>query len=80
MLLATLRPTDRLVATAASVRILLPVGGREGVESMLRRIATVTELPAGTVVRSIVVMDGEAAMDAFDRLKRGDTHDLPAMG
>lgn len=80
VLLPTLRPSDRLVATAASVRILLPAGGREGVESMLRRIVAVTELPAGTVVRSVVVTDGEPAMGAFDRLKRGDTHDLPGLG
>lgn len=80
VLLPTLRPTDRLLATAASVRILLPMGGQEGVESMLRRIVAVTELPAGAVVRSIVVTDGEAAMDAFDRLKGADHHDLPARG
>lgn len=77
-LLPALRGTDRLLATAAAVRILLPAGGEEGITSMLRRIAAVVELPTGTVLRSIVVSDGEAPMDAFDRLKRSEANEVAA--
>lgn len=79
LLLPVLRGTDRLFASAAAVRILLPGGGTLGVTSLLRRIRTITELPAGTKVGSVVVRAGEDAMDAFDRLKQApDPPDEPA--
>lgn len=79
LLLPALRGTDRLLASAAAVRILLPGGGTLGVTSLLRRIRTITELPAGTKVGSVVVRAGEDPMDAFDRLKQApDPPDEPA--
>lgn len=72
-----MRSADRLLATARTVRVLLIAGGREGRDSLLARLRDVSALPAGAVVRSVIVSDGETPLDAFDRLKaQGELHDL----
>lgn len=64
-----LRETDRLVASASSVRIFLPGGEQTGIQSFLARLDQVGGLPAGATVRSIVVAPEEPPSAAFDRLK-----------
>jgi hypothetical protein len=72
-----MRGTDRLVASLSTVRVFLPGGGEEGVQSFLRRLREAALVPSGTVLRSIVVRDGEAGSDAFDRLKaHGEAHSV----
>jgi DNA-binding NarL/FixJ family response regulator len=76
-LLELMRGTDRLVASLSTVRVFLPGGGEEGVQSFLRRLREAALVPSGTVLRSIVVRDGEAGSDAFDRLKaHGEAHSV----
>jgi len=64
-----LRETDRLVASASSVRIFLPGGEQTGIQSFLARLDQVGGLPEGATVRSIVVAPEEPPSAAFDRLK-----------
>ena len=64
-----LRETDRLVASASSVRIFLPGGEQSGIQSFLARLDQVGGLPEGATVRSIVVAPEEPPSAAFDRLK-----------
>jgi len=64
-----LRDTDRLVASASSVRIFLPGAEQTGIQSFLARLDQVGGLPEGATVRSIVVAPEELPSDAFDRLK-----------
>jgi len=76
--LDVLRSTDRLLAGSTTLRVFLVSGGEEGVRSFLRRLVDAVVLPAGSVVRSIVVAEGEPAVDAFERLKReGEIQPLP---
>jgi len=65
-----MRATDRLVASASSVRIFLPGGAQDGIQSLLARLDQVGGLPEGATVRSIVVAPEELPADAFDRLKQ----------
>jgi CheY-like chemotaxis protein len=65
-----LRTTDRLVASASSVRIFLPGADQTGIQSFLARLDEVGGLPDGTTVRSIVVAPEEPPSAAFDRLKQ----------
>ena len=63
------RSTDRLVASRSSVRVYLPDGGPQGIESVLDRLARADVVPPGARVHSIVVEPGEGATEAFERLK-----------
>jgi chemotaxis response regulator CheB len=73
-----LRSTDRLLASATAVRLLLPAGGEAGIASVLRRIAEVASLPSDTKLGSVVVDEGEEGAAAFDRLRHAPTsHSLP---
>lgn len=65
-----LRDTDRLVASASSVRIFLPGADQTGIQSFLARLDDVGGLPEGATVRSIVVHPEELPSAAFDRLKQ----------
>lgn len=65
-----MRDTDRLLASATSVRVFLPGSGAEGVESFLRRVDGSGTLPPGARLRSLVIGAGETPTDAFERLKR----------
>jgi CheY-like chemotaxis protein len=70
-----IRETDRLLATASAVKVLLAGGGADGSESFMRRLDEVVHLPPGTHVRSVVLVPGESPAEAFDRLKQhGDAH------
>ena len=76
--LALMRGTDRLLASLTAVRVFLPGAGAEGITAFLARLAEAGVLPAGTTVRSIIVMTDEGATDAFDRLKQsGEVQQLP---
>jgi CheY-like chemotaxis protein len=65
----TIRQTDRLLGSAASVRVFLASAGAEGAESVLQRIRDNIDLPEGARLRAIIVQSGETAAEAFDRLK-----------
>lgn len=65
-----LRSSDRLVASASSVRIFLPGAEQTGIQSFLARLDQVGGLPDGATVRSVVVAPEELASAAFDRLKQ----------
>jgi len=67
-----IRQTDRLLGGPATVRIFLAGAGAEGAELVLQRLQGTLELPAGARLRAIVVKPGEAAADAFDRLKHSE--------
>jgi len=74
-----MRASDRLLASARTVRILLISGGIEGRDSFLERLRAVAALPPGATVRSVIVGEGESPIDAFDRLKAsGELHDVEA--
>ncbi len=73
-----MRDTDRLLASASSVRVFLPGSGPEGLQSFLRRIEAFGTLPAGTRQRSVVIGAGETPAEAFERLKHAP--DAPPAG
>jgi hypothetical protein len=76
--LALMRGTDRLLASLTAVRVFLPGAGAEGITALVDRLVEASVLPAGTTVRSITVMSGEGATEAFDRLKQsGEAQQLP---
>ncbi|MET0728295.1 MAG: hypothetical protein ABWZ76_08370 [Acidimicrobiales bacterium] len=66
------RQTDRVLASDAAVRVFLPGAGQTGIDSLRRRLARSGTLPLETLVRSIVVRDGEDPGAAFDRLKSAE--------
>jgi hypothetical protein len=68
-----IRDTDLLLtlATTSSLLVLLPGGGKEGVDSLFQRVHDDAHVPADVEYRSVVVARGESPTDAFDRLKRG---------
>ncbi len=73
-----LRDTDRvLVMAPRAVRIFLPGGGEEGLQSVLARIRAIPSVPSDCQVAFVMVRDGEHGADAFDRLKHeGELHPL----
>ena len=74
-----LRATDRLLAFPAALRLFLAGGGEDGVRSLLGRIASTGTVPPGSAVSSVLVREGEAGAEAFDRLKHhGDPQPMPA--
>ncbi len=64
-----LRSTDRLVASPSAVRVYLPDGGPQGIESVLSRLAEAAVVPPGARIHTVVVAEGEGATEAFERLK-----------
>lgn len=64
-----IRDTDRLLASAWSVRIFLPGADEIGGTSLVTRLEAGHAIPDGAVVRSIIVGADESATEAFDRLK-----------
>lgn len=67
--LATMRSTDRLLATRTAVRVYLPGGSEVAIDSFLQRLAGAHIVPNGSTVAAITVAAGESATDVFDRLK-----------
>ena len=63
-----LRSADRLLASATSVRVLLPNGG-DAVGSLLARLGDGGALPSGVTVRAVTIVPDELPNDAFERLK-----------
>jgi CheY-like chemotaxis protein len=74
-----LRTTDRLLAFPSALRFFLAGGGEDGVRSLLGRIADTGTIPPSSAVSSVVVREGEAGADGFDRLKhKADPQQLPS--
>lgn len=74
---AVMRGTDRLLASASSVRVFLPGSGQEGIDSFLHRVDDMAALPEGTRTRWLVIDGGESPADAFERLKHAPERSLP---
>jgi chemotaxis response regulator CheB len=64
-----LREGDRILALPTAVRLYLPGGGEEGVESVVQRVADNCVATQERTVATVVVEAGERGADAFDRLK-----------
>lgn len=71
-----LRSADRLVASATSVRVLLPNGG-DAVASLLARLGDGGALPSGATVRAVTIDPDELPNDAFERLKAAEPSAWP---
>jgi CheY-like chemotaxis protein len=73
-----LRDTDRvLLMLPRAVRVYLPGGGPDGVDSVLGRIRSIHVVTSDCQVASVIVREGEHGAEAFDRLKaEGDSHPL----
>ncbi len=73
-----LRDTDRvLLMLPRAVRVFLPGGGEDGVDSVLGRIRSIQVVTSDCQVASVIVREGEQGAEAFDRLKaEGDLHPL----
>ena len=73
-----LRDNDRvLVMPPRAVRVFLPGGGDEGLQSVLARIRSIPAITSDCQVASVMVRDGEHGADAFERLKNeGELHPL----
>lgn len=67
-----MRGTDRLLASMSVVRVFLPVGDDVGAASFRTRLGEADALPAGAIIRSIVIEPGESPAAAFDRLKSAE--------
>lgn len=64
-----MRDTDRLLASAWSVRVFLPGGDDVGAAALGARLVDADALPNEAVVRSVVVGVDEEPAAAFDRLR-----------
>lgn len=71
-----LRTADRLVASATSVRVLLPNGG-EALATILARLGDGGALPGGAIVRAVTIVPDELPNDAFERLKAAEPSAWP---
>ena len=73
-----LRENDRvLVMPPRAVRVFLPGGGEEGLQSVLARLRSIPAITSDCQVASVMVRDGEHGADAFERLKNeGELHPL----
>ncbi len=66
-----------LVMPPRAVRVFLPGGGDEGLQSVLARIRSIPAITSDCQVASVMVRDGEHGADAFERLKtEGELHPL----
>jgi hypothetical protein len=70
---ATLRGSDRLLASSTAMQVLLLGGGDVGARSFVDRLVQ-TRGRQGLAVRSIVLGPNETPADGFDRLKRSEPH------
>jgi CheY-like chemotaxis protein len=73
-----LREGDRvLIVPPRAVRVFLPGGGDEGLDSVVDRIRGIHVVTSDCLVASVIVRDGEHGADAFERLKNeGEPHPM----